>query len=200
MARGRHGEDMSTRYLETAELMGEALLELLNEKDLAYVTVKEICRRAGVSRSTFYLHYEGIADLLAESSQLLIGRLAAKFDGSPEKGRLVDRLKTCPESELCLIVPTYLTPYLEFVRDNRRLFSAIVEHPEAFRLHSTYEQMEERVFSPIFDRLLTPQEARPYIMTFYLHGLMAIVARWVGGGCSEPVPYIADLMEQCCTR
>ena len=33
-------------------------------KDLEYITVKEICHQAGVNRSTFYLHYETIADLV----------------------------------------------------------------------------------------------------------------------------------------
>lgn len=47
--------------------MDEAFLELLGEKDFPYITVKEICSRAGVNRSTFYLHYETIEDLLAES-------------------------------------------------------------------------------------------------------------------------------------
>ena len=52
--------------------MDAAFLELLEEKDFAYITVKEICARAGVNRSTFYLHYETIADLLAESAQHII--------------------------------------------------------------------------------------------------------------------------------
>lgn len=198
MAQATRDDSPSTKYLKTAELMDGALLELLNEKDLDYITIKEICHRAGVSRSTFYLHYEGVADLLAESSQLLIDRLVGKFESSSERGSLVSRLKTCPEDELRLMVPAYLNPYLEFVRDNRRFFSAVVDHPDAFRLRSTYEQLEGNVFAPIFDRLLTPQKMRPYLMAFYLHGLMAIVARWIRGGCSEPVPYIAEIMQHCC--
>ena len=39
---------------------------VLEEKELEYITVKEICQRAGVNRSTFYLHYETIADLVNE--------------------------------------------------------------------------------------------------------------------------------------
>ena len=47
--------------------MDEAFLTLLEKKDFAYITVKEICETAGVNRSTFYLHYETMADLLSES-------------------------------------------------------------------------------------------------------------------------------------
>ena len=46
-----------SKYYNTALLMNQALIELLNKKDLKYITVKEICVKAGVNRSTFYLHY-----------------------------------------------------------------------------------------------------------------------------------------------
>lgn len=51
----------------TAAKMDEAFLEILEKKDFAYITVKEICAAAGVNRSTFYLHYETLDDLLSES-------------------------------------------------------------------------------------------------------------------------------------
>ena len=56
-----------SKYFATAAKMDEAFLTLLEKKDFGYITVKEICEAAGVNRSTFYLHYETIADLLSES-------------------------------------------------------------------------------------------------------------------------------------
>lgn len=46
-----------SRYFSTAVKMDRAFLELLDKKDLPFITVKEICEKAGVNRSTFYLHY-----------------------------------------------------------------------------------------------------------------------------------------------
>ena len=57
-----------SKYFNTALRMDEALLALLEEKDLEYITVKELCHRAGVNRSTFYLHYETIDDLVNETA------------------------------------------------------------------------------------------------------------------------------------
>lgn len=51
--------------------MDEAFLSLIEKKDFSYITIKEICERAGVNRSTFYLHYELLADLLEESTQYI---------------------------------------------------------------------------------------------------------------------------------
>jgi AcrR family transcriptional regulator len=53
-----------SKYFNTALLMDEALLILLERKDFAFISVKEICDKAGVNRSTFYLHYENMDDLM----------------------------------------------------------------------------------------------------------------------------------------
>ena len=45
-----------SKYFSTAIKMDEALIALLEKKDFSYITVKEICEKAGVNRSTFYLH------------------------------------------------------------------------------------------------------------------------------------------------
>ena len=55
-----------SKYYNTAVKMDEALLTLLEKKDFEYITVKEICEKADVNRSTFYLHYETVGDLLDE--------------------------------------------------------------------------------------------------------------------------------------
>lgn len=64
-----------SKYFNTALLMDEALIYLLDKKDIDYITIKEICEKAGVNRSTFYLHYESIDDLLEETMQYIIKNL-----------------------------------------------------------------------------------------------------------------------------
>ena len=115
-----------SRYFATAARMDEAFLEILNEKDYAYITVKEICEKAGVNRSTFYLHYETVNDLLVESARYIIDRLIAAMP--QDTAGFLDTLQTRSLEDLHLITPEYLTPYLNFIRDHRRLFRASVEH------------------------------------------------------------------------
>ncbi len=61
-----------SKYFHTALRMNEALISLLEKKDLEFITVKEICETAGVNRSTFYLHYETISDLMNETVEMVI--------------------------------------------------------------------------------------------------------------------------------
>lgn len=43
-----------------------ALLELMLEKSLDRITAKELAERASIGRSTFYVHYESVYDVLQE--------------------------------------------------------------------------------------------------------------------------------------
>lgn len=76
-----------SKYFNTALRPDEALIALLEQKDLEYITVKEICRQAGVNRSTFYLHYETISDLVNETVEMIaaiIETCVRPRDGSDE--------------------------------------------------------------------------------------------------------------------
>lgn len=60
------------RILKTQERLQNALLELLETKDLKAVTVKEICDKAGISRNAFYQHYgykEDLYDQMVERAK-----------------------------------------------------------------------------------------------------------------------------------
>lgn len=49
-----------------------ALLELLQQRTFSSITVKEIVKRAGISRSTFYVYYYDKFDLLEQLSKDII--------------------------------------------------------------------------------------------------------------------------------
>lgn len=68
-----------SKYFNTAVLMNQALIELLNEKDFEFITVKEICQKAGVNRSTFYLHYETMNDLIEETANYMFKKFLEYF-------------------------------------------------------------------------------------------------------------------------
>lgn len=183
-----------SKYFNTASKMDEAFLDLLSQKDFAYITVKEICEKAGVNRSTFYLHYETVSDLLSESIEYINEQF---FNYNPDSQRIMSRLKDCPLNELYLITPEYLTPYLHYIKENRRLFKNAMENADILRLGETYDKMFSHVFTPILERFQVPVQDRKYIMAFYIHGIIAIVKEWIKQDCSDSVENIIFLIRQC---
>lgn len=55
-------ESRRTRY--TRQAMIDALIALLHDHALADISVKALCERADINRSTFYAHYDSIEELL----------------------------------------------------------------------------------------------------------------------------------------
>ena len=187
-----------SKYFATAAKMDEAFLALLEKKDFAYITVKEICAAAGVNRSTFYLHYETIGDLLAESMEHMNRQFLDYMAHDSEA--FMAKLHTCPMEELYLLTPEYLTPYLNYIKEHRRLFRSATENAAVLGLNSSYNRMLRHVFTPILERYGVPQQDRAYLMAFYIQGLMAILTEWLKGDCADSIEHILAIIRRCIMR
>ena len=187
-----------SKYFATAARMDEAFLALLEEKDFAYITVKEICEKAGVNRSTFYLHYETVNDLLAESARYIIGKLIANMP--QDTAEFFEKLQTRPLEGLHLITPEYLTPYLNFVKEHSRIFRTAVEHSSVLGMDDVYLALNHHVFTPILDRFHIPPSEQKYMMPFYIHGLMGIINEWLKEDCKDSVEHIISVMQICIAK
>lgn len=192
-----------SKYYNTACLMNEALILLLEKKDFEYITVKEICTKAGVNRSTFYLHYESMADLLEESAQYVLKNFylsmqpADEFNMAEGESGIAKHINDAPIDDLYLVTPKYLEPYLLFVKENRRLFRTALRHRQLFGFDRTYDYMYKNIFSPILDRFDQPENVKAYLLSFYIKGLMAIVERWLDNDCREEIPEIIAIINTC---
>ncbi len=52
------------RTLYTLSVIKEAFLKLIKQKSYNQITITELCRVADITRSTFYIHYNSITDVL----------------------------------------------------------------------------------------------------------------------------------------
>lgn len=183
-----------SKYFNTAVRMDEAFLDLLQRKDFEYITVKEICETAGVNRSTFYLHYETIGDLLEESLSYIRDKFFMSFKG---KDATVPNIKDCLKSELVWITPEHLLPYLNFIKNNRQLYRAAIERPKIFQSDKTYKKMFEHLFEPILERFSVPADERSYRIIFYLKGISGIIEEWIKNGCRESEEQMVKVICNC---
>ena len=184
-----------SKYFNTAIKMDEALITLLEKKDFAYITVKEICDAAGVNRSTFYLHYENTSDLLKETTRYMIDKHLAYYD--IDRKRMSLQFETCKREELLFITDEYLVPYLTFIKDNQRLFRVSIKQFNSLNMAEVYSKMFEHIFSPILERFHVPEKERAYVMKFYLTGVFAIVMEWLDKNCSDDMETVTRVITDC---
>src|SRR5947208_16940538 len=76
-------EQADLRVRRTHKLLWEALMAELSERAFEEITVKDICERAMVHRTTFYKHYEDKYALLEQGMRQMYNALLAEVSMPP---------------------------------------------------------------------------------------------------------------------
>ncbi len=184
-----------SKYFNTAIKMDEALITLLEKKDFAFITIKEICEEAGVNRSTFYLHYENTSDLLREATQYIIDKHFSYYN--IDQKDIILKFENCERRDLIFITHEYLTPYLTFIKENRKIFKIAIKQFQVMNMNEVYGKMFKYIFEPILERFNVPGKERPFVIKFYLTGVFAIVMEWLDNDCKEDTDFIIKLIYDC---
>ena len=183
-----------SKYYNTACLMNEALILLLEKKEYSFITIKEICEKAGVNRSTFYLHYETMDDLLSETIEYVGKKIHKKFNN-----KVLDKqtIKNSKLEDLFLVTPEYLLPYLEFLRENKAIYKIAYSQPNVLKEKNIVSHLFKNIFEPILDRFLVPREEQKYMMSFYLNGMSAVMIEWIKNDCKVEIQTILNILMKC---
>ena len=182
---------LESKYFNTATKMDLVLISLLKKKPFEYITVSEICETASVNRSTFYLHYETISDLLDETTRYLLDDFRSYFPTDT-----ID-LVCCDRNELVFVCDKYLTPYLTYIKNHKEVFGTAITHNKILKFEDVHKRLFDNIFNPILDRFHYPSNTRQYVMMYYLNGINAIVLEWLKNGCDKSIAEISEIISVC---
>lgn len=86
-SRSKPRRKIDRRILRTRDALGDALVALMHEKNFEDITVQQVLDRAGVARSTFYVHYRDKDDLFVSDVEDFLEMLstALKRQGASSK-------------------------------------------------------------------------------------------------------------------
>ena len=176
-----------SKYFNTASCMDEALLVLLEKKDYDFITVKEVCQKAGVNRSTFYLHYEKMDDLLEET----VNYVGNKF---------MDKLSLIGEvddpTKVILTTDRFLKPYLSFIKENKKIYKLMHDKPHLFNLNKITRKLYKEIFDIALTNFKVKEEEKKYVFAFYTEGVIGIIKRWIDDDCKDEIDFIIDIIER----
>ena len=170
--------DVRARY--TRKIIKESFYTLLREKPVEKITVRELCEKAEINRSTFYKHYLDCYDLLDKIEEEALERFDALLAGIEIKG----------------MRPT-LTEVLYILQENAALF-------EVFQRHSGNHGFTHRLAGRCFHYMERhmpsapaqgPNQSKQGMGYAYLvGGAAAVIEFWLWGGCQEKPEQVADLI------
>ena len=90
-----------------------------------------------------------------------------------------------------------MAPYLTFVKDNRKLFRLMHDKHDVLGAEKMYRKWYEEIFSPILTRFGVSETEQPYIMIFYMKGLLGLVTEWVRTDCEMPMDELITVIRRC---
>lgn len=156
---------MDKRISRTIKLIEDAFFELIQEKEVSEITVKEICAKAQISRSTFYDHYEDYFSFLKSIN-----------------GQIVENLVSCTQlyhfdTDTDLAVHALLN----FMTEKRGLFSVVFHdsNNEAIRLY--IEKMKPIVVPVWLRESNLVKEEADFIYDYFMNCSMWLLKKWFYG-------------------
>ncbi|MBE7083305.1 MAG: TetR/AcrR family transcriptional regulator [Clostridiales bacterium] len=179
-----------SKYFYTAQLMNQALISLLEKKDIEFITVTEITKKAGVNRSTFYLHYENIYELLEETIRNINEKFINSFN-------IKVPLKINSPEDAFLITNDFLVPYLNFCKENKKILQIVNRKPQLFQNKESYQKMYNLIFYPAICQFVNDENQRTYFLEFFTQGVSAIVHKWLELDCNTQIEELIDIIKSC---
>ena len=179
-----------SKYFYTANLMNQALLLLLEEKDIDCISITEITKKAGVNRSTFYLHYDNIYELLEETLENLNKEFVSSFF---EKS--IREIKSSDNA--FLLTEEYLIPYLIFCKKNKRILKLVHQKPQLFQSERVYKKMYDTILLPAISQYLKDPVQRIYNLEFFTQGVVGIVHKWIELDCVTEIDELIEIIKNC---
>ncbi len=162
------------RVKMTKMLLKQSLIELMKDKSIHTISIKEICEGADINRSTFYRHYNTPYELYDDIIDEIANDIAEVFDTS----RQADFSKK-----------KNLTDVLLYIENNRETFLIILSDNSNIRLGEAYNRITGR-----FINRDSVSEFGTYIMQFVAAGMTSLLWTWLNKEKRRPASEVASLI------
>ena len=154
-----------------------ALITLLREKELKYITISELCKEAEIHRSTFYKHYDDI-DSLFES---LEDHFLMQIDGF-----FASLNPFSKDSALKLIIKI-----LSYLKENKEITNSI----NSVYLKPTFFEKVARMptiyaKSKNFPLAISSGKMMNYTLIYIISGTMTLIRQWIANNYKESIEEI----------
>jgi AcrR family transcriptional regulator len=175
-------KDLDRRSMKTRQLIHEALLSLMLEKQYDKITVQDIIDRANVGRSTFYSHFVTKDELLESSIEQMLEMTNSFLSQVSDNS---DNLRLIPVFEL-----------FEHIKENSRLMRALVKAKSVnLFVDKAKIYWNDKIETYLYSQLPKKSETTvpiPILTNYISSTLIFLLEWWV----DSKMPYTAVQMEQ----
>ncbi|MBT2637679.1 TetR-like C-terminal domain-containing protein [Bacillus sp. ISL-39] len=172
---------MDRRKRYTRMVLKESLMDLLKNKPISNITIKEICELADINRSTFYSHYSSQYDLLNAIEEEFIEDMVStlnqyNFSKEEEALKMTEKI-------------------LKYIAKNSDVCQTLLS--ENSDIHFQKKGMmitQEFIFKNWISDSQLDRETFEYINIFVVSGSIYVIKNWVENGMDKTPREMADII------
>ncbi len=170
------------RTFMTKRLIKESLIDLLKNNKIDQITVTALCEEADINRSTFYTHYNNVADVISEIKDEFI------HDYMP----FVDKIEMRNHE----IVKDVFISFFENIKKEREVLTVLIENTNIVNevtqpMRINMKELYYHYWGNVQDENEIYLDACATYITF---GFFASVNRWLEKGCPVDPNYLYDML------
>lgn len=171
---------LDRRIRKTKQTLLQSLTKLMSKKKINNITVKELTDLADVNRSTFYLYYKDIFDMVDKIESELIDNFSKAYGKFSKEATTYDDL---------LHFFIYL---FEFVQNNGEMFKIFICQSGEYTF---IEKLKDAIkdFKIPLDNTSSEIEAN-YCMPFAISGCIGVVQQWLNDDMKTSPKDMADIL------
>lgn len=171
-----HNENRRVRM--TKRLMKDAMLDLLEQKELAKISVTAVCDAADIHRSTFYNYYANTSDLLTEIEQDILNQI-------PLPPKTLDQ-----QTQKQLLTET--KAFFDFVKQNEKTFRILFSDLAGGSFTEKMVDFLCTKFIPIIT--IEDEMSELFIQQYIANGTVGMLKEWINTGFPISSQRIAEMM------
>lgn len=170
-------QKQNQRVKLTKQLLKNSLIELMHKKPIGKITIKEICERAEINRSTFYLYYMDQYALLSEIENELI-------EHAQEHLKKIDSNAGNIQ---------YLEALLSYIEVHSDIFRTLLCHQESLSFQSAF--IEASFLHLKLNLSFHCSEAvAGYVYNYLIMGCLSMIKQWIEADSDMSSKDMAELI------
>ena len=178
-------ETLDRRVRKTRRILRACLTTLLKEKKIQEITVRELAEMADINRSTFYLHYKDVYDLMEQIENELMLELEEMLDYYQ-----IPNLKIKPS--------LFFSDLYPLIQKNADIIVCLLgENGDLNFVNQLKQMLQERCLKRWLGmNSSSDAEALEAYSAFIVSGCVGIVQYWLESGMKEHPERMAAMTEE----
>lgn len=184
---------MDRRVRKSQQAIKEALITLINKDGLDNITVSDLCKEADINRSTFYLHFKNMDELIEAIEEELANHITHS----------ISHLKTNDLISNPEVLNDLFVFLLSSIQEESELILAFMDRRVAASTRVTIEQVIENI---ILERMEEVAYGKPiqklnpvsptYIAVLFSSLFTSICTEWLVNGLQESPEVLAKFINE----